>query len=1427
MAFALSAVLYQFAHSQLNFKDGSLQPLPQFVDFELFDGVNLSEVYPGWQEGVGYLQPQFAGGAWFRGNVLHGSNTASVIFSTIGNKDEWIISPQFLVTDSTQLSFKAALSRFWDDPVSGNLAITDSISVLVSTNIDNFDFEHLIYSFKVHNQPGWQLESYSFDISQFSGQLIHLAFYATNGQDPNSTAAFHLDDIEIKNAVPRDAMPVALVSPTPNACINEDTPVIVSVRNDGLESFSALPIRVRVRGEESFNIFSVYEGALAPGEEAIVNLGKMREMPYGEYSFTVSTELPGDAYNINDVLPPVSVSYPEPRELPLPFMNFMGFYSANLGELYPGWYEARGKGRPLVAMNTDWQGENHQGVRAASVFFSGLGTEDWMVGPKFTATENLVVELKVAAQFGMGGDLMGSDDKLAIMVSADCGTTWEEAGAITAASTISSHFQDFIFEIGDYDGQEIILAFYATTGFVSDPQQYVLYITDVSIKNFFDLDAGVSRLLSPGNLCGFSEQEEVTVEVTNFGAQTISDFQVAYHLSGDDPVMETITQSIHYGESLVYTFNATVDLLNADESILSVYTILDGDQNPENDGLFDQVIQLSSFDLSMDGMYSMSFEEDEDSSAWLVEDGNNDGTTWELLNDPAHARTGSYSYAYFSNQTSTTSNDWLFSPCFFLEEGYTYVVNFYYRNRATNFPEELKLHLGQEQSGASMDIILLDLGAIANSTYQLASVEFSVDQSGEYYFGWHAYGPADQFGMHLDDISVYQLFDQDLAIVNAVAPRYTSDNCTLDDVNTFEVHVLNLGTDDISGIEIGVIVDSEPITTFSFTETIAAGNDLWLTLQNGLSLNPEQYYDLKIFIMNSEDQNSANDTIFLQHFIHSNYHMGFEQYQDFESWTIENLAGINQWEIIESTDLSNSGNQTLGIRTDGGGGNTDNNDWAITGCFELKADRCYEISFYYRSRFSTENLAVYMGNDNTPAALTDQLINLPSFSSNAYLFTSQQFTVDEDGVYYFGWHTTGGTSGRYWIYVDDIRIIEDVEDQPFANPVITVLDTEAQFEANAGNFSFLEWDFGDGNKSNDAQAFHIYELPGTYDVTLTLGSGCVDVTYNLSVTLDCLMEPDFTFVINETTVTFEASGNAEGYEWHFGDGNIAAGAIASHNYFNTEPATFDVTLTAFYDCGFTSVEKQVFVEDVYTEPVSYMLTLLANPAEGGFVSGGGEFDPGEEILVAAVAAEGFDFVNWTNEANDIVSAQTAFLYTMPEVDVTLTANFVDEIIQPELFNVAIVNEYDFAQTSGEGDYEAGETVTVEVVYDGPAIGVFFIGWYENEQLLSEDLVYEFEMPERDVNLVVVFSPTPFVGNIDELSLMVFPNPARGSVSISSDLMVERVVVIDVQGVTVIDDAFPAANEVKLDVSNLDSGNYFLRLYAGEHVITRTLQLITQ
>ena len=72
--------------------------------------------------------------------------------------------------------------------------------------------------------------------------------------------------------------------------------------------------------------------------------------------------------------------------------------------------------------------------------------------------------------------------------------------------------------------------------------------------------------------------------------------------------------------------------------------------------------------------------------------------------------------------------------------------------------------------------------------------------------------------------------------------------------------------------------------------------------------------------------------------------------------------------------------------------------------------------------------------------------------------------------------------------------------------------------------------------------------------------------------------------------------------------------------------------------------------------VSYTVTTLSSPANGGTTSGGGVFTSGTQITLLAQPNTGFSFVNWTDNGA-VVSSSASYSFVVTE-DITLQANFI-------------------------------------------------------------------------------------------------------------------------------------------------------------------------
>jgi len=120
----------------------------------------------------------------------------------------------------------------------------------------------------------------------------------------------------------------------------------------------------------------------------------------------------------------------------------------------------------------------------------------------------------------------------------------------------------------------------------------------------------------------------------------------------------------------------------------------------------------------------------------------------------------------------------------------------------------------------------------------------------------------------------------------------------------------------------------------------------------------------------------------------------------------------------------------------------------------------------------------------------------------------------------------------------------------------------------------IEWDFGDGNISTDANPSHVYEVPGCYTVRLSrTAQGCPSVVY-ASECIKVDPQPDVWYANDNSigcalphVVNFSAiSSSATAWSWDFGDGNTSDEQNPTHSFetFGEFPVT--LTVTNVYGC---------------------------------------------------------------------------------------------------------------------------------------------------------------------------------------------------------------------------------------------------------------------
>ena len=125
---------------------------------------------------------------------------------------------------------------------------------------------------------------------------------------------------------------------------------------------------------------------------------------------------------------------------------------------------------------------------------------------------------------------------------------------------------------------------------------------------------------------------------------------------------------------------------------------------------------------------------------------------------------------------------------------------------------------------------------------------------------------------------------------------------------------------------------------------------------------------------------------------------------------------------------------------------------------------------------------------------------------------------------------------------------------------------------------------------------------------------------------------------------------------------------------------------------------------------------MANPTNGGTVTGGGTYQQGQSCTVSAVAANGYSFTNWT-ENGSVVSTNRNYTFTVTG-NRTLVANFTQQN-----YTISVsANPTNGGTVTGGGAFHYGENCTVSATANN---GYTFTNWTENGSVVSTQASFSF------------------------------------------------------------------------------------------------------
>ncbi len=282
-------------------------------------------------------------------------------------------------------------------------------------------------------------------------------------------------------------------------------------------------------------------------------------------------------------------------------------------------------------------------------------------------------------------------------------------------------------------------------------------------------------------------------------------------------------------------------------------------------------------------------------------------------------------------------------------------------------------------------------------------------------------------------------------------------------------------------------------------------------------------------------------------------------------------------------------------------------------------------------------------------------------------------------------------------------------------------------------------------------------------------------------------------------------------------------------YYHGEEATVEAIPEEFYNFlhweqdGDIVSEELVYSFEVFEnttltanfELYTYQITATADPEEGGNILGTGEYSHGDEVSLIANPASGYHFVKWTEDGVDVSEDQTFAFLALEDRDLvahfeltTYTLTFVVKDQSNAEITDAII-EFDGTV------YEAGEYIFEDLLPETYSYVVSKDGYFDETGSVTIS-------NQNKIETVIMEIDTTPVEEHNILNASVFPNPANDILKVNSEVMINEIQIFDLAGKMLIND-YPSGFSAEINVNELSSGFYFIRIIANEKTATYKFQ----
>lgn len=165
------------------------------------------------------------------------------------------------------------------------------------------------------------------------------------------------------------------------------------------------------------------------------------------------------------------------------------------------------------------------------------------------------------------------------------------------------------------------------------------------------------------------------------------------------------------------------------------------------------LVSLAGFAQAKTVPYSSSLANDAD---WTVVDANADDTTWAVATTSDLDGSGFSEGIKIKYHSSNAADDWYISPAVHLEAGTEYKVKFLHRTYNSTTKENYRLYFASAGSVDDLKAgeVLMDHSDYAEKAWNKDCKVITVDESGDYYFGFHGFSIKNQWYVYLTGFQV-------------------------------------------------------------------------------------------------------------------------------------------------------------------------------------------------------------------------------------------------------------------------------------------------------------------------------------------------------------------------------------------------------------------------------------------------------------------------------------------------------------------------------------------------------------------------------------------------------------------------------------------------------------------------------------------------